>query len=449
MNLDHDKVNPVRDKSLNGINKSLRFSFLDGIFASSMTGFTQEYFIPFLLLLGATAKHIGTLSAFPNLFASLAQLKSADLTEKLGSRRKILNIFVFLQALMLLPMAIIAFLGGTSPFIFILVVILFTALVAPAVPAWGSLMSDLIPEDRRGQYFGWRNKILGFITVGATFLAGFILHVMRRLNIFYGFVIIFGLAFIFRIISWYFLTRMYEPTLIQRKEDRFSLIDFLSRIRESNFAQFVLFVSAMNFSVNLASPFFSVLMLRDLHFSYLQYSVITVAATLTVYLMISRWGRHADKVGNIKVIKFTAPFIGMIPLMWIISRNPVYLFCAQAFSGFAWAGFNLCASNFIYDAVTPEKRTRCIAYFNVFNGLALCFGALLGGFILQKLPPIFGYRILTLFLLSAVLRLLVALFITGKLKEVRPVEEITSDRLFFSVIGIKPILGIERKTVRY
>ncbi|MDI6703271.1 MAG: MFS transporter [bacterium] len=414
-----------------------------------MTGFTQGYFTPFLLLLGGTAGHVGALSAFPNLFASLIQLKSADLTEKVKSRKKIISIFVSFQALMLLPMAIIALLGIEKPVVFIATVILFTSFGALATPCWGSLMSDLVAEDRRGQYFGWRNRTLGFVTVASAFIAGFILHQMKKINIFYGFVIVFSLAFIFRIISWYFLKRMYEPPLEYKKEDYFTLINFLSRIRKSNFAKFVLFVSMMNFSVNLASPFFAVLMLRDLHFSYLLYSLITITATLTIYLTISRWGKHADRIGNIKVIKFTSPLIGVIPLLWIVNRNPIFLFFAQVISGFAWAGFNLCASNFIYDAVTPEKRIRCISYFNVLNGLALCFGALLGGFLLQKLSPLFGYKILTLFLLSSILRLLVGFLMSMKLKEVRPVEKISRSQLFFSVIGIRPLLGIERKTVRY
>lgn len=427
------------------VNKSLKFSFLDGIFASGMTGFTQEYFTPFLLLLGGTVRHVGALSAFPNLFASLVQLKSPDLTEKARSRKKIINIFVFLQVLMLLPMIIIALLSRSNPAIFIAVVVLFTSFGAFATPAWGSLMSDLVAEDKRGQYFGWRNRVLGFVTVASSLIAGFILHQMKKINIFYGFVIVFSFAFIFRIISWYFLKRMYEPPLEHKRENYFTFINFLARVRESNFAKFVLFVSMMNFSVNLASPFFAVLMLRDLNFSYLLYTLITITATLTVYLMISRWGKHADRIGNIKIIKVTSPLIGIIPLLWIVNRHPIFLFFAQVISGFVWAGFNLCTSNFIYDAVTPEKRTRCISYFNVLNGLSLCFGALLGGFLLQKLPPLFGYNILSLFLLSSILRLFVSSFMTTKLKEVRQVEEIRSSQLFFSVMGIKPFLGIERK----
>jgi MFS family permease len=336
-----------------------------------------------------------------------------------------------------------------SPAFFITIVVIFTFLGAFAGPAWGSLMSDLVEEGKRGEYFGWRNRTLGFVIILATFAAGFILHSLKRINIFYGFAIIFLLAFIFRIISWYFLTKMHEPPLEYKKEDSFTLIDFLSRIKESNFAKFTLFVSMMSFSVNLAAPFFAVLMLRDLHFSYILYTTLTVTVTATVYLMISRWGRHADKVGNLRVIKFVSPLLSIIPLLWVVNRQPFFLIFAQIFSGFLWAGFNLCASNFIYDAVTPPKRTRCIAYFNVINGMALCAGALIGGFLLNRLPPIFGYKILALFLLSAILRIFVGVFMPMKLKEVRPVEHVTNNELFFSVIGIRPVLGVDRNTIKY
>lgn len=429
--------------------KSLKFSFFDGIFASAMNGFIQDYFTPFLLLLGASAKQVGMLNAFPNLFASLVQLKSADFTEKLKSRRRIINLFVLIHALMLLPMVLIALTGQAKPAIFITIVVLFTCLGAIALPPWLSLMSDLVDEDKRGSYFGWRNKTLGFIVVAATLISGFILHLMKKNNAFYGFVIIFGLAFIFRIISWYFLTKMHEPELEFKKEHYFNLVDFLSRIRESNFARFTIFVAMMNFCVNLVSPFFAVLMLRDLRFGYLLYSLITVASTMTIYLVMIRWGRHADKVGNIKVIRFVSPLIGVVPLLWIFNQHPVYLFLIQIFAGFLWAGFNLCTTNFIYDAVTPPKRTRCISYFNVLNGAALCMGALLGGFLLQWLPPLLGYRILTLALISAVLRIIVGIFMPLRLKEVRPVKEVKSNELFFSMIGIRPLWEVDGKTIRY
>lgn len=446
MGRQQDKNMHLQEKE---ISKSLKFSFIEGIFASGMTGFIQDYLTPFLLILNATVKQVGMLNALPNFFASLIQLKSADFAEKLKSRRRIINGAVFLQALMLPPMVIIALFSLAKPYFFITTVVFFASFGALAVPAWASLMSDLVEEDKRGEYFGWRNRALGFIIVGATFLAGCVLYQMKKTNVFYGFAGIFSAAFICRIISWHFLRKMSEPQLEHKKEDSFTLFNFLAKTRESNFAKFVLFVSMMNFSINLSAPFISVLMLKNLSFSYLLYSILTITATLAIYAAISRWGRHADRVGNLKIIKFTARLIGIVPLLWIINRQPVFLIFVQIFAGFLWAGFSLCASNFIYDAVTPAKRTRCIAYFNVLNGLAIGAGALLGGVLIDKLPMLFGHKILTLFLISAVLRLLVGIFVPQKIKEVRPREKIKSNKLFFSMIGIKPLLGVERKTISY
>ena len=438
-------MNPSKDAR---VNKTLKFSFWDGVFANGMMGFTQDYFVPFFLVLGATVKQVGFLTAAGHLFSSLAQLKSADLAEKFKSRKKMFIRFVFFQALMLIPIAMIALFKVTNPLIFIASVVLFSSFGAIAVPPWASLMSDLVPEDKRGEYFGWRNKILGLLLVSFTFMAGLWLNYMKNFNIFYGFAVLFGCAFIFRVICCHFLALMYEPPLEYDKKHSFTLFDFISRVKESNFAKFVLFVAMFHFSVNLAAPFFSVFMLKELSFSYFLYNLINITATLTIYAMMRRWGRHADQVGNIRVIRLTSKLIAILPLFWLISRNPVFLLFTQVFAGIAWAGFGLATSNFVYDAVSAEKRIRCVAYFNILTSLALATGALLGGFLVNKLPPIFGYNMLTLFLVASILRLIIASSLIRKIKEVRSTDKIKSTQLFFSVIGVKPLLGVDRKAVQ-
>jgi MFS family permease len=127
------------------------------------------------------------------------QLKSADLTEKIKSRKKIINIFVLLHMLMALPIILIPYLFQSRAVLFlILFVTLFNSLNAFAVPSWLSLMSDYIPVKKRGKYFGWRNKILGAVTITCAFLAGFILHLFKN-NILRGFLIIFSVAFLCRV----------------------------------------------------------------------------------------------------------------------------------------------------------------------------------------------------------------------------------------------------------
>ena len=429
----------------NKIRKSLRFSFLDGAFSSAMIGLTAEYFTPYALALQATTSQIGLLAAAPNLASSFVQLESADITDRLRSRKKVMNIFVLLHTLMLLPIILVPYLFKMHPVLFLIAFItLFTCLNSFTIPAWSSLMSDHIPCKSRGRYFGWRNKILATVAILSSFLAGFILQLFKR-DVLKGFLIIFSAAFVVRAISWYFLSRMYEPAFKIKKEAYFSFLDFAKRIKKSNFARFVLFVASLNFCVYIASPFFSVFMLRDLKFSYLTYTVVVTVVTLAQILTIDRWGRHADRVGNLKVIRLTSLFIASLPLWWIFCRHPVYLVFIQVLGGFAWAGFNLCATNFIYDAVTPEKRTRCIAYFNVSTGVAIFLGAISGGLLINILPRLLGYRILSLFLLAGTLRFLVVFLFSGRIREVRGIEHISSKDLFYSVVGLRPLLGVSQE----
>ena len=96
-----------------------------------------------------------------------------------------------------------------------------------------------------------------------------------------------------------------------------------------------------------------------------------------------------------------------------------YLIPVQILSGFAWSGFTLASANFVSEACAPENRTRYVALFNAMNGLGMCLGALVGGFLVSLLPPLLGSSILTLFLVSGVLRIVVALVLRRHFSEVR------------------------------
>ena len=171
---------------------------------------------------------------------------------------------------------------------------------------------------------------------------------------------------------------------------------------------------------------------------------VHLAAILMGLISFPIWGKHADWIGNARVLKITSFAIPLIPILWLFSKNVFYLIGVEMFSGFIWGGFNLCATNFIYDAVSPAKRVRCLSYFNLINGIALCAGASLGGFLGSRLPPLWGFSLLTLFLISGCCRFLAHFFLSKHFKEVRTsAKPMSSMKLFFSVVGIKPIAGLE------
>jgi MFS family permease len=137
--------------------------------------------------------------------------------------------------------------------------------------------------------------------------------------------------------------------------------------------------------------------------------------------------------------------------MWLVSNHWVYLAAIQFYSGFMWAGFNLAAANFMFDAVSAPKRARCAAYQALVNGAFVCAGTLLGGFLagnvaspLPALPwlPNPASPLLFLFFLSGIVRVFAAAYFLPRVREVREVERIRHRELVFRVAQIRALSGI-------
>ena len=408
------------------IRKSLHFSILDGLFTAMMLGVSDNYLIPYGIALGATPSQIAFLASLPMLLATLLQVQSAKVTQTIGSRTKLINFMVFFHALAWLPIILIPYLfrdDALAPWALLLTVAVFASFGAFSVPAWQSLMSDYIPVKKRGKYFGWRNRLQGIFTVSVSILAGLVLHHFGKGDI-RGFTVIFGFAMLCRFYAWVCLTRMTEPFRHASHDVYFSFWDFIRQIRTSNFAKFVLYVSLFSLTVNFSSALLPVFLLNDLEMSYASYMIVVTAASVSAFFFQGVWGRYGDLGGNLKTLKIAAWGIAVIPVFWMFSHHVAYLFFVQLFAGACWGGFNLLVLNFIMEAVTPEKRIRCISYFNVMNSVATLVGAVLGGALIGHLPPLFGYPYLALFLLSGIARAFVMLSIARQVREVRLTQSV-------------------------
>ncbi|MBI2871435.1 MAG: MFS transporter [Candidatus Omnitrophica bacterium] len=427
--------------------KSLDASWKEGIAASIMIAVTDYYFIPLALFLGAGPRQIGWLVAIPHLLGSFSQIFAANLVTKVTSRVRFLTQGACVQAALLLPIAVLPFLGnGRRVYALILAVIVFRVLGNLIGTVWGSLVSSYLTPEERGAYLGWRGKISGFAGIVGLAIGGLLLAALKVFSISFAFFVVFLLPVAARFASTFWMARMEDvPVGPGGPDARFSLIDFLRRFRESNFVKFVFYVALMTFSTQVASPYFSVYMLKNLHFTYVQYMLMHLAAVVSGLMAFPIWGRHADRVGNAQVMKLTGLIVPMIPLLWLMTREFYLLIVVELFAGFMWSGFNLCSVNFIFDAVVPEKRMRCLSYFNLINGTAIFLGASLGGYLAEHLPPLWGYKLYGVFLLSSALRYGSHFILSGGFKEVRgTVERITSRDLFFSVLGIRPVVGRDR-----
>lgn len=426
----------TNSKELKLIEKTKKISTKEGCSYSFMEGFGLRYITPFAVAIGSNNTQIGLLNSLPSLLGNFSQLFTLKAMDKY-SRKKIVFWGVFLQAIMWLAMIAVASIyfifkiqnqiPGTALIIVYTILIFFGALSGPA---WTSWMRDLITHDR-GDYFGKRSRIIGTFIIISMLIAGFILDYFKQTQLFWGFAILFFIAFLGRLSSARYMLKQYEPKFKAEDGAYFSLIDFVKKMSQNNFGRFVIYFSLVSLSVAIAGPFFGVYMLKDLNFSYTQFMIISLASTISAFAIMPLWGKFSDKYGNIKVMRLTGPLTIVIPLFWVITplilqyNIPImyYLIILEVFSGIIWAGFNLAAGNFIFDAVTRQRIAICSAYFNILNGLGVLIGATLGGLISSQEFTLFGLTpILCIFILSVAARLIVYLLMAKKIKEVREVK---------------------------
>jgi len=432
--------------------KSRHFSIKEGIFATIKNSFGNSYITPFAVAINASSSLIAMLSSVTGLLGPISQWQSSRLTEKY-SRKKIITISIFFESLMWIPLIILAFLFykgiiiSTLPLLLLIFFSIYVIIANIGAPAWFSWMGDVVDKNYRGKWFSKRNLIIGIFTVIFTILAAFFLDFFKKNKcIMLGFMILFFLAMVSRLICIYYFKKTPEPKQKINKKNYFSLWKFLKKAPSNNFGKFTIFKASTSFAVFIASPLFAVYMLRNLGFSYVTFMTILLSQTIFGLIIIKQWGKFADKYGNYKALKITSVLISIYPILWLISDSPIFLiFCPALIGGIGWAGFNLSAGNFIYDSVTPKKRALAVSYYNLLNGIGIFLGAGLGAILIKILSINFIDKLLFIFLISSFARITVNLILLPSFKEIRKTKKFNSKKIIEKVIHHKIQLSFFRE----
>ncbi|KKU47141.1 MAG: hypothetical protein UX68_C0046G0005 [Parcubacteria group bacterium GW2011_GWA2_46_9] len=365
------------------VKKSLRYSLYDGASFAVMDGVTASFITPFAVALNASVSMIAALTYVPQLFGAFIQLFAAKLVEILKDRRKILVVSSFVHAVMWIPLLLIPYATPNQKYLLVVYIALQTMLVQLMQPVGNSLIGDIVPKYERGRFFGLRNKVVGAMSFASALIAGLMLNYLSPKHPFLGFTILFLVAFVGRALSGVFKAMMINPEPDLAHESKFSIFDFVKRMEKTNYGHFVIYVAMFKFATSIASPFFAVYMLKDLGFTYLQFTAMIAAELAASFIAMGIWGRAIDSRGTKFVLYIGGMLAALVPLMWLFSHNFYYLILVEMFSGISWAAFNLSSSNFMFDAVQPENRVRCIAYYKFFESIAIFAGALFGGFLIS------------------------------------------------------------------
>ncbi len=434
---------PISDSSLRS--KSLRYSIWDGIFYFLMVGCGESFFIPFGLFLGANIFQIGLLSSFPLLLGALAQILSQRIAKLFKSRKKFVVTGASLQACILPVVVILLFNQQLDTALFIGLICFYQVCGLVIVPSWTSWMGDLVPEDSRGRYFGFRNRITGLFSIVSMVLAGYLLsdwdaNPEKKI---WGFSILFFSAFIFRLISCWFLQLKWEPNAGDQAGQYFKGWAILTQREFKNFRVMASFISGKSFLVYLASPFFIPYMFDVLKMSYMEFTLTQIAIMAAKYSSMTFWGRLCDKYGNKKVLILGSSGLPLVPLLWITTNNFYVILVIQVFSGIIWSAIELSSFNVTMDNTPPKSRVSGVGMLNALNGTAIFFGALIGSFLIE-LGSIFMDGYIFIFAISGVLRIIPLFYFIRNYKEVREVTQLS-----YLGLMLRPFASLNLRILAY
>ncbi|MEO0108351.1 MAG: MFS transporter [candidate division WOR-3 bacterium] len=368
----------------------LRISVIEGAFATIHAALLGGVFMTGLALRwGANAFQFGLLSAIPALFTA-ASLLGALLVSQLGHRKTLtlvtavvgrsvfLGFLPFLLARQPMPMPL--FLGLVATYNLCLVI---------AGNAWTSWMGDLVPASKRGRYFGARNTVMNMISTVFTFGVGRFLDA-NKTEMGFTWVCLAGLAA--GILAMVLLRMQPEPALpgkLQRPWPSAIRAVIQEPLRDQGFRKFIRFVATWSLVAPLASPFYSVHLLK--HLSRASYSLLGSYIALSAASGIAfqwLWGRIIDRYGAKPVLRLNLLFTGFLPLCWVIATPsfmlPIWLDAVG--NGLFWGGVNLGWFSMLLGlAQGKPQRDAFFAFFTAVTGLGGFLAALVGGVVAQML----------------------------------------------------------------
>ncbi|MEW5796241.1 MAG: MFS transporter [Candidatus Zixiibacteriota bacterium] len=393
----------------------LRYIVWEGALSSIFVVLTGGAFVAGMaLMLGAGDFEISLLAALP-LLAQATQPLSV-LLPKFAEDRRRLSVWGLTLGRQIWWLAVpLLFLKGQWELFALLVLVGMSSIATMLVtPVWLSWVSDIVPREIRGRFFGARSAMVAGSTLMFAILGSLVLDWTRdadRESL--GYAVVVAIAATAAGLGSTVLSRVSEapmPAPLLRDKT----VHWARPIRDREFRRILRVFSAWNFAIGISAPFFAPHMLVNLKMSFLLIGLYSAGAAVVAVASNRSWGALIDRFGSRAVLTFCAVGIGLVPLIWLIPRAG-YLWILSfevVYAGWLWTGFNLAAFTLPIDKSPRNDRAYYLAWFAAVTGVAFFVASLLGGVLAEILSDFslkagrqtfLNYHIL--FVISALLRL--------------------------------------------
>ncbi|MFC1590253.1 MFS transporter [Candidatus Omnitrophota bacterium] len=417
-------------------NKALAFSTIDGALSAVMGSLAGGMFLMgfAIKILKATSQQIGILAALP-MFANLVQIFGSIIIEKTGKKKLLCFVSIFVNRILwiliiLLPLAMFAPLADWRVWVLVVIIAVSSLFGSLAGVSWLAWMSDIVPENIRGSYFGKRNMIASACGMVVVLLGGKFITMWEKqfgeTNPF-GFVLLFAAGLAVGLIAIFFLSRIPEAESTKKEgAGSFDFKMFFKPLQDRNFLNLILFVAAWMFAIQIAAPFYGMFMIDNLKIDFSTITILGTFATFATLLMMKIWGPISDKLGNKPVIIVSGWFLIVVPFLWILAvpgRYYLPVLLAHVLSGAFMAGAALSQFNILIKLSPKEGRSVYLALFAAITGIVGAAAPIVGGSLSNMLGnfsmTVLNYNVSNLhviFIISAALQAVTIFFIL-KVKE--------------------------------
>ena len=373
----------------NKVRKNLNLSTVEGTFWAVMYGAGESYISALAVFLNFSAFQISFLNSFPQFIGSCFQLLSSIIKNQFKSIRKFVVIVSLIQAFMWLAI-ILCILYSPDYIIILLWTCLYFSIASVIEPAWTAWMGYFVPTRLRARYFGKRNRIIGFVSFISTFIAGYILDIFEN-NMINGFIIIFTIAFLGRLISAFYLNKKYDFDANEKTNLFEYLYSFKNLIADKNKSfYYIVFNSYISFSIMFFGPLFSIYILRSMKLGVIVYTINMTLWQIANFSSSNYFGKLCEKIGDYRVLKISTYSIVFLPIFWIFLYylNDYFQIIATCLvsilAGICFSAYSLSSFNMIYKISKKEEVIHFTAVGAFVRGFAILIGGILAGLIVES-----------------------------------------------------------------
>ncbi len=348
----------------------------------------------------------------------MPQLAAAKYVEKFDKKKRFVVIVGIWERLPWLLVTIaVVLLRNSQPFWILLAFFVCYAMFCFAgginTPAWLDMIGKIIPENRRGQFFGISNLIGNGVGVVGALGAGYLLENMA---VPWNFAICFACAFISMSISLGFVAATRETAYPVIKE-RSSLNDYLHQLAiicktKRNYLFFLISIIFMSFN-SMASGFFTVHAIGKLQLTGGAIGRFTAITLFFQTISNPLWGKWGDRSGHKNVM--TASALGMVlsAITAAYANSMMGFYAVFALIGASISADTISRLSIVLEFSKPEERPTYIGLTNTLRAPFSAIAPIIGGLLSDRFSRSF------VFILTASIISLGLLFLIFLVKEPR------------------------------